>query len=218
MVANGLAPSPPYAIATSSIRAHAVVRASPRRLEALRRDPGIDLRPALLRHADDQSVLGLAAVLAAMRAGKLTAETCSSWGILAAPRYLGRTVLTAAIPRFVAEGAWAVSPHLVPQQSTHAVAGVISQLLAMRGPSLGIGGGPGAGVEAALASAAWLQIESIPGLWLVMTGWNQEPAPDEQGQIPADLECAAIHPYILTQQNDSGIALHLLEERLADRL
>ncbi|GEM_PF-2361539 len=192
VLANGFAASPLCSIATCDICAAAVVRAAPRRLEALRRDPGQALRPAALRHADDQSVVGLAAVLAALRAANMTADQCADWVVVAAPRFLGRIVLAAALRRFAAEGAWCVSPHILPQQSQHAVAGLISQILGIQGPSLGVGGGPGVGAESALTATALLQGNQMPGAWLVITGWNQEPIPDEQGCLPPHAECQAL--------------------------
>lgn len=177
---------------TCDISAHATMRATPARLELLRRDPGRALRPAALRHADDQSVLGLATVLTALRTAAMDADQCAMWGVVAAPRFLGRNVMAAALERFAAEGACSVSPHILPHQSQHAVAAFISQILGIQGPSLGVGGGPDVGVEAALTATALLQREQIPGAWLVMTGWNPEAVADDRGCLPPHVECQAL--------------------------
>ena len=191
VIASGLAAAPPFATVALEIAASAVVRATPERLGVLRRDPGMTLPPAALRNADDQSVVSLAAVLKAMAAANKTPAECSPWGVIAAPRFLGRTALAAALRRFFAEGAWGVSPHLVPQQSQHAVGGLLSQMLGMRGPSFGVGGGPGSGAEAAQIAAALLQDEALPGLWLVFSAWDPEPVLNDRGQMPPDAQCQA---------------------------
>ena len=115
MDANGLA-STAAAPVVCDIQAAAVVHATPEQLVALRRNPGLVLPMAALRNADDQAVIGLAAVISALRQANLTKEQCTEWGVVAAPRFLGRIALTAALRRFAAEGAWGVSPHIVPHQ------------------------------------------------------------------------------------------------------
>jgi hypothetical protein len=186
--ANGLAPIGVPSV-VCAIHAAAVVHATPDQLTVLRRDPGLPLPASALRNADEQAVVGLAAVISAMRQANLTNEQCAEWGVVAAPRYLGRITLTAGLRRFATDGAWGVSPHIVPHQSQHAVAGVISLILGVHGPCLGVGGGPGGGAEAAQTAATYLDGESRSGVWLVMTGWDPEPVLDEQGRLPADVVC-----------------------------
>jgi hypothetical protein len=189
--ANGLAPVGVPSV-VCAIHAAAVVHATPDQLSVLRRDPGVPLPASALRNADEQSVVGLAAVISAMRQANLTKEQCAEWGAVAAPRYLGRLTLTAAVRRFRIDGAWCMTPHIVPHQSQHAVAGVISQLLCVRGPCLGVGAGPGGCAEAAQTAATLLDGESAPGVWLVMTGWDPEPVLDEQNRLPAEVVCHAL--------------------------
>jgi hypothetical protein len=112
--------------------------------------------------------------------------------VVAAPRFLGRATLTTALQRFAAEGAWGISPHLIPHRSLHAVSGTISQALQIHGPNFGVGGGPGAEVEAMLTGAALLSAGEVPGVWVVLTGWHPEPAPDRKGQVAAHCVCQGL--------------------------
>src|SRR5205823_2855913 len=98
----------------------------------------------------------------------------TDWGVLAAPRYLGRSAMAVALQRFAAEGAWGLSPHLIPHHSLHSVSGTISQALKINGPNIGVGGGPGSGAEAFLAATALLSAGQVPGVWVVLTGWDPE--------------------------------------------
>jgi hypothetical protein len=154
-----------------------------------RRQPGPihgDPLPAsFLKHADEQTVAGLAAVYTAIHHGELEAIDFSDWGVVAAPRFLGRPAMAAALQRFQAEGAWGVSPHLIPHRSLHSISGTVSQALKIHGPNFGVGGGPGGVAEALLASAAMLEGQKLPGVWLVLTCLDPEQSPDEVGK-PAD--------------------------------
>src|SRR5260370_28100223 len=85
--------------------------------------PGVALPASLLRHADEQTVAGLAAVLHAIHDFKMNVADFRDWGIVAAPCFLGRATLAVALQRLAAEGAWGISPHVIPHRSQHAVAG-----------------------------------------------------------------------------------------------
>lgn len=127
----------------------------------------------LLRHADEQTVVGLAAVLRAVEEGGLDSSGFERWAVVAAPRYLGRTMFfKTAFPQFLAEGAWGVSPHLISNQSLHSASGVISQALRARGPNLGVGGTPGCELEAFLWAATTLDEGTAPAVWVVLSGWG----------------------------------------------
>lgn len=164
---------------TSAIRGHAVLRASADALKSLRQSPGTSVGEPLpanfLKHADDQTVTAVAAVLRAVHDFGLAQTDFSRWGVLAAPRRLARGAVALALKRFNAEGAWGVSPHLIPNRSLHAVSGTISQALQIHGPNFGVGGGPGSAAKSLLAASTLLECERLPGLWLVLTGWNWEP-------------------------------------------
>lgn len=175
--------APPVATAVSfAVAATGVVRAGVEQLRGLRTNPGPvagqPLPANFLKHADDQTVAGLAAVLQAAQADTLAGEDFSAWGVVAAPRFLARAAVARALERFATEGAWGVSPHLIPHLSLHSVSGTVSQALRIHGPNFGAGGGPHGAAKAMLAAAAMLADPQLPGLWLVLTGWNREPLDD----------------------------------------
>lgn len=179
---------PSGATVACALRAHGSVRLTADAIARLRRNPGAapggPLPPAVLKNADEQTVAALAAVLQAIERGHLSRAGFTDWGVLAAPRFLGRQALAVAIARFMAEGAWGVSPHLIPHHSVHAVSGTISQALGVHGPNLGIGGGPESASEAMAAAAALIAAGELPGLWVVLTGCDPEPRLNGAG-LPA---------------------------------
>jgi hypothetical protein len=85
-----------------------------------------------------------------------------------------------------------VSPHLAAHHSQHAVSGTISQALKIHGPNFGIGGGPGSAGEAVLAAVAMLARQPVPGVWLVLTGWDPGLTPDRSGQPQAGSVCVGL--------------------------
>src|SRR5262249_44159324 len=78
-----------------------------------------------LKNADDQTVVGLTAILDAIEKSGRTAESFGDWGVIAAPRTPGRAATAASIARYKADGAWSVSPHIIPHCSLHSLAGTI---------------------------------------------------------------------------------------------
>lgn len=170
--------------------AHSLIWAGVAEVSALRRQPG-RLRAGtspvpLLRHADDQTVVGLAAVLHAIEGSDLDADRLSPWGLVAAPRFPGRARLAAAFAQYAVDGAWGVSPHLVPHDSLHSMAGTISQALKLFGPNLGAGGGSDGARAAFLAAMALLGDGRLPGVWVVATGWVPELVLGRAGVVPAE--------------------------------
>jgi hypothetical protein len=154
------------------LTAHASLRVPLEAIPDLRRQPGPPFVESLpctfLKHADEQTVVGLTAVHQAIHDGGLRGSF-REWGVLAAPRFLGRLAMAVALPRFLAEGAWGVSPHVIPHRSLHAVSGTISQALKIHGPNFGVGGGPGCEPELLLAATALLHGKHLPGVWVVLT-------------------------------------------------
>jgi hypothetical protein len=122
----------------------------------------------LLRHSDEQTVVALAAVLHAIEQAGLPWDF-AGWGVVAAPRFIGRTSVAGAVPRFIAEGPWGMSPHIIPHRSLHSVPGTLSQALALHGPNFSAGGGPGADEEALIAGVTLLHGARLPGVWVVVT-------------------------------------------------
>jgi hypothetical protein len=114
----------------------------------------------------------LAVVLEAIRRAGLDPLGFRDWAVVASPRFLGRSAFERAFPDFQAEGAWGVSPHLVPHNSLHSLSGTLSQVLGAHGANLGVGGSPGGEREAFLAAASFLADRSSAGVWVVLTGWS----------------------------------------------
>jgi hypothetical protein len=173
-LASTHSPPRPAAAIECEVIARAALDASPEQIAALRKSPGrlgdSAIAPGLLRHADEQTVAGLAAVLRAVADGGLDPSGFGDWAVLAAPRYLGRGAFLGAFPQYAAEGAWGVSPHLIPAHSLHSPSGTISQALKAHGMNLGIGGTPGGAGEALSLAAMLLESGLAPGVWVVLTG------------------------------------------------
>jgi hypothetical protein len=176
--------------------ADATVRVGLESLAELRRNPAggheSSLPPSFLKHADEQTVAGLAAVYKAIHTAGLSANAFGDWGVLAAPRFLGRPAMAAALQRFQAEGAWGVSPHLIPHRSLHSISGTVSQALKIHGPNFGVGGGPGGAVEVLLAAAAMLEGKKLPGVWVVLTCLDPEKPPEESGRPAPGTQCVGL--------------------------
>jgi hypothetical protein len=162
------------------------VRISVDGLAELRRRPGPvwgePLPASFLKHADEQTVAGLAAVYHAIHDHGL-ADTCfTDWGVLAAPCHQGRAAVAGALLRFRAEGAWGVSPHLIPHRSLHSTSGTVSHALQIHGPNFGVGGGHGAAGEVLLAAVALLERKRLPGVWVILSSICENRAPLPQGE------------------------------------
>ena len=204
------APQSPSAI-RCRVLGRACLRGTAETIAQMRKKPialGTRVQPAtFLKHADDQAVLGLNAVLEVIKNQSWEEHSFASWGVLAAPNFIGRASIAQAIERFRIEGAWGVSPHLIPHQSLHALSGTISQALALHGPNFGVGGGPNSGPDAFLLAAALLG--DVPGLWLVLTGHESEwiPAPNRAAPAPPCLAVALA----LTADVEAGAAALSIE-------
>ena len=198
------------------VAAHGIAQATQAEFPSLRQRVGPvngpPLAPAFIRHMDDQTVVALAAIYSALSEGresfghsapqssngKQAAKTPTGdpdlhdWGIVAAPRFLGRTTMATALPKFLVEGAWGVSPHTIPYFSLHSVAGAVSQALHIQGPNFGAGGGPDGEMEALMAAIAMLHGHQLPGVLAVMTGWEPELIPSPAGAVVTLSTCRAV--------------------------
>jgi hypothetical protein len=179
---------PGGAVVLCDIVAHAAIQASPDEVRNLRQNltlpSGDRLPPAFVKQSEDQTATGIAAVSEALRRNGLTESVFSSWGVLGAPRHLGRVAMSTAIEKMRVEGAWGISPHLIPHRLLHALSGAVSLAFRFRGPNFGVGGGPNGVQEALLAAAAMLEGARLPGLWVVLTGFD--PEPDTRAKQAAD--------------------------------
>jgi hypothetical protein len=151
--------------------------------------PGEALPATFLKHADEQTVAVIAAVFSAIQEHGLAPPGVvgpfHEWGAVAGPRFLGRGNITAALPRFQAEGAWGVSPHVIPHRSLHSVPGTISQALKLQGPNFGVGGGPDCEAEALLAGMVMLHDMQLPGVWVALSRLDPESDCDSTTGLPA---------------------------------
>jgi hypothetical protein len=146
-----------------------------------------------MRYSDEQTIAGVVALVAAMQTlENPVPHAFDRWGVLAAPRFLGRSTMVVALNRFRSEGVWGVSPHLIPHHSLHSPAGTFSLILGFHGPNLGIGGGVFAGFEGVLTALSWLNSGIVPGVWLVLSRWFPDLAPDHEGKPQAPVVCQAL--------------------------
>jgi hypothetical protein len=162
------------------------------------------LTPSFIKHTDEQTVAALAGVLQAMDDYGLHPDRMNLWGVLAAPRYLGRVALAQSMARFAAEGAWGLSPHMIPHRSLHSASGTISQALNFQGLNLGVGGGCNAASEALLLAGATLDAGRLAGLWVTMTGYDPEVVPTESGREARPCDCCVVALALTAAKSDSA--------------
>lgn len=144
------------------------------------------------RYADEQTILAVLAVDDAIRNCGLDPVERRDWGVIAAPRFLGRQVTAQAVDQYQQTGGQRVSPHIVPQNSLHSVSGALSILLATHGLNVGLGGGPEALTDGLMAALSLVQTRTCPGAWFVATGWDPEPLPDRKGLSSSPGICHAL--------------------------
>jgi hypothetical protein len=172
---------------------------------------------SFLKHSEDQTILALKTVLRAIEQHNLTRSQAGAWerefadwGMIAAPNLFGRASIAQTIQRYQQEGAWGVSPHLIPHQSLHAMSGTISQALKIYGPNFGISGGPNAGPDAFLIAGAMMVDGQLPGMWLVLTGYQSEWIPPLDGRPTTAPMCQAVaFALIPVEPNAAGLHLSL---------
>jgi hypothetical protein len=115
-----------------------------------------------------------------------------------------------SLQRFLAEGAWGVSPQMIPHRSLHSPSGTVSHALRIHGPNFGVGGGPEGAVEVLLAAAAMLERGQLPGLWLMWTAQEPEGEMDEAGHGDPNTICRALAVALTPEhQYATGLRLHL---------
>ena len=184
-------PTAEAATAACGVAAHALVEAGLTEIAALRDAPvpagGPSLPPRFLRHADEQTVVGLRAVLEAIAATPEPRPSFADYGVVGAPCHAGSIATAQSLAQFRTAGGVAVSPHVVPQCSLHSLAGAVSVSLGMHGPNVGSSGGRHAVSEGlftalSLLAAAPAADGSLPGVWLVISGWTAEPGLDAAGR------------------------------------
>jgi hypothetical protein len=156
------------------------------------RFPGVDLPGHFLKHAEEQTVIGLEAVRRAVERFGLDTREQIAWGIIGAPRFMARMAGAHILTRFAASGGPSVPPHALAQNSLHSVSGAASIALGIHGPNVGLGGGPGAIYDGLTTALTWFDSQSCPGIWLIITQWDPEPIPDGQGLATNEPVCHAV--------------------------
>jgi hypothetical protein len=156
---------------TCTLAAHAWMRVAIPDVAPLRKvpAPGATYPVSLLKNSDEQTVVVVAALLRAVARAGLPAEVYRAWGVLASPRFIGRDMIVQSVGDFVREGAWGVSPHVIPHRSLHSTSGTITLALDCRGPNYGIGGGAGGDVEGLLGAFSMVHERPVPGVWLALS-------------------------------------------------
>jgi hypothetical protein len=188
-------PEPARAV-ECDVLAHARVAVPLEALAELRKQPGPPSAPPLaanfLKHLDEQTVAGLAAVRHAVADHGLGGADFTRWAVFGAPRFPGRPQMIPSVQRFLAEGAWGVSPHMVPHRSLHSLSGTVSQVLKIHGANYGVGGGNSAADEVVFAALALLERRQNPGVWVVVTAQEPEGELDADGHGPPDKSVRAL--------------------------
>ena len=188
---HGSIPNAEVASVACGVASHALVEATLAEIPGLRDQPvpeGVSaLPPRFLRHCDEQTVVGMRAVLAAIAAHPEPRPSFAGYGVVAAACQSGRIATAQSLAMLRTAGGVAVSPHIVPQCSLHSVAGAVSVALGMHGPNIGASGGQHAVSEGlftslSLLAASAVSGESLSGIWLVVSSWTQEPSLDAAGK------------------------------------
>jgi hypothetical protein len=121
----------------------------------------------LVRQADEQTVLALAAVLRAIEEAGWGDCSFANWGIVASGQAFGRFRFHAALERFRRLQARGVSPLLAPHLPLHALAGTLSIALGTHGPQFGVSGNADHLSETLLTALGMSERENVEGLWAV---------------------------------------------------
>jgi hypothetical protein len=173
--------------------------------------PGKEPYPAnFLKSSDEQTVVALAAVLQAIREFGLESADFRNWGVLAAPRFLGRVPTAEILHKCERGGSGKASPVFVPHHSLHAVSGTVSMALAIQGPNYGVSGGTNFVVEGFLSILSFLSLNPVDGLWAVLS--QLDPEPDPEGNDLESVTAQALALAFVPVANDwQGLRLHLID-------
>ncbi len=157
---------------------------------------GPTLPPRFLRHADEQTVVGMRAVLQTLAEAAIDAGDLTHNAVVAASCRAGQPTAARTMVALKQQGPIGVTPHVVPQCSLHSPASAVSVGLGMHGPTIGVGGGPQALAEGLLAATTLALSFAIaqPGaaIWLVVTGWDRTPALDDAATPTNDPTCRGL--------------------------
>jgi hypothetical protein len=208
-----MANAPPTTGAAACVVTHASVACRLSEIDGRRGGGWPPTAPPLparfLRHCDEQTVVGVHAVLAAIAQLPEPRPALDRHGVVAASCQAGRITAAKTLAAALAGGGVAVSTHVVPQCSLHSPAGAVSVALGMHGPNVGIAGGPRAVSEGLLAACSWLMAGG-DDLWLVLTGFDDEPALGPCGEPVTDPVCRGVAAWLSADAAASaGGGLHI---------
>jgi hypothetical protein len=207
------------AAANCAVASHALVEAPLSTIAALRDQPPPAGAPSLpsrfLRHCDEQTVVGMRAVLEAIARHPEPRPAFDRYGVIGSSCAAGRISAAQTLAQLKTGGAVVVSPHIVPQCSLHAPASAVSVALGMHGPTIGSSGGPHALSEGLFTAFSLLQNAACAGIWLVVTEWDEEPRLDASGKPLDDPLCRAL-AIALVPAGDAAAALTLHLHRHAE--
>lgn len=224
---TGPMPTFPQTVGRSSgscaigVAAQSAVAARLSAIGALRDGGWPESAPALprrfLRHADEQTVLGMHAMLDAIRSLSDPRPPLDGHGVIAASCQAGRIAGAQTLVQAKEGGGINVSTHIVPQGSLHSLAAAVSVGLGMHGPNIGVGGGPEALAEGLLTAFSWLHAtgrNACNTVWLVATGWDDEPSLDAAGEPITDPVCRGValalaRPAVAGTAASTRFTLHL---------
>ena len=193
--------SPGQKVATNScslecaVTANATSRFTFEDINALRKQsetlPG-NLGNSLLRHCDEQTLAALVAVRDAIERFETPPEDFHHWGVVFSSRYLGRSAFAQALNKFAIDGPWNVSVQVVPNRSLHSPASMVGLALGCHGPCIGVGGGLDGEPDAWLTATSLLEQQSLPGMWLIFSGWEPDNQIDPEGVALEETRCTAL--------------------------
>ena len=203
---------PESPVASLAVASHATVEAPLSQLAALRDQPVPESAPALpgrfLRHCDEQTVVGVRAVLEAIARYPGPRPSFERFGVVGSTCGAGRISAAQTLAKLPAGGGVVVSPHVVPQCSLHALASAVSVGLGMKGPNIGTSGGPHAVSEGLIAAISLMGRQDCEGVWLVVTEWAGELLLDTTGKPTNDPSCRGL-AIAITHEADAGLGLTL---------
>jgi hypothetical protein len=177
-------------------------------VESLRAKPGESSSIAqiskTLRNSDPQTVAGVAALLQAIAKAGWQNRSFADWGIVGCPRFVGRMVICNVIWRFFTDPKYSINPHIIPNYSLHSPSGTASVAMRMHGQNLGVGGGPGNAAEGLVTALSILDDGRLPGIWLLLSEFEPEPRPDEQGNATNEVHVHAVAMALQKSANGVG--------------
>lgn len=178
-----------------SVTSYATSRLGFDEVNALRKQsealPGA-LGNSVLRHSDEQTLAALVAVRDAVSRFETAPDDFDQWGVVFSTRYLGRTAFAQALNKFAIDGPWNVSVQVVPNRSLHSPASMVGLALGCHGPCVGVGGGLDGETDAWLTATSLLDQQSMPGMWLIFSGWEPDERIDVGGTPITDTNCTAL--------------------------